>query len=76
MMKINKLNLEIAMNKRRVSPEPARLASAATVLSIAVLATVYATSRGRWRRYEADMAPVQDLLRPFVEAFGYADDAG
>ena len=41
-----------------------------------VVRPVYATSRGRWRRYEADMASVQDLLRPFVEAFGYADDAG
>jgi tetratricopeptide (TPR) repeat protein len=26
---------------------------------------------GRWRRYEADLAPVLDILSPFVHAFGY-----
>jgi tetratricopeptide (TPR) repeat protein len=33
---------------------------------------LYASSVGRWRRYEAQFPPVADLLDPFVEAFGYA----
>jgi tetratricopeptide (TPR) repeat protein len=37
----------------------------------AVTKPVYSTSVGRWRNYEKHLAPYQELLRPFVEAFGY-----
>jgi tetratricopeptide (TPR) repeat protein len=32
---------------------------------------VYSSSIGRWRNYEQQLAPFQEALRPFVEAFGY-----
>jgi len=32
---------------------------------------VYASSVARWRRYEKHLAPFQEKLAPFVEAFGY-----
>jgi tetratricopeptide (TPR) repeat protein len=38
----------------------------------AVTKPVYASSVGRWRNYEKHFEPYQDLLQPFVEAFGYA----
>jgi hypothetical protein len=38
----------------------------------AVTKPVYASSVGRWRHYEAQLAPVMDVLKPYVEAFGYA----
>lgn len=37
----------------------------------AVTKPVYSTSVGRWRNYEKHLAPFLELLRPFVEAFGY-----
>jgi tetratricopeptide (TPR) repeat protein len=30
--------------------------------------------QGAWRRYQAQMAPVLPVLRPWIEAFGYAPD--
>lgn len=38
----------------------------------AVTKPVYSTSIGRWRHYAAQLEPVQTILQPFVEAFGYA----
>ena len=38
----------------------------------AVTKPVYASSVGRWRNYEKHLEPYQAMLRPFVEAFGYA----
>lgn len=32
---------------------------------------LYASSVARWRRYEADFAPIEARLRPYVQAFGY-----
>ncbi len=37
----------------------------------AVASGVYTRSRERWRRYASAIAPIQEQLRPFVEAFGY-----
>lgn len=37
----------------------------------AVTKPVYSSSVGRWRNYEQQLAPYQEILRPFVEAFGY-----
>jgi hypothetical protein len=37
---------------------------------------LHRTSLARWRRYEAALAPVQGLLAPFVEHFGYEPHAG
>lgn len=34
---------------------------------------LYGRARGRWRRYEQEIAPILPGLRPFAEAFGYAD---
>jgi tetratricopeptide (TPR) repeat protein len=36
-----------------------------------VVQPLYATSHGRWRRFQGEMAPVLGLLRPFVKTFGY-----
>ncbi len=36
-----------------------------------VVEPLYTTSIGRWRHYAAHLDPIQDALRPFVEAFGY-----
>src|SRR4029079_12805618 len=38
----------------------------------AVTKPVYASSVGRWRNYEKHIEPFQAMLRPFVEACGYA----
>jgi len=35
---------------------------------------VHSRARGRWRHYETQLAPVAETLRPFVEAFGYAEN--
>jgi len=35
------------------------------------LQEIFDRARGRWRRYEAQMAPVLPILAPFVAAFGY-----
>lgn len=32
---------------------------------------IFTRARGRWRRYEAQLAQVQPILAPFVRAFGY-----
>ncbi|MDD2758899.1 MAG: sulfotransferase [Methylomonas sp.] len=32
---------------------------------------LYSSSVGRWKRYEADYAPIADILQPFIEAYGY-----
>jgi tetratricopeptide (TPR) repeat protein len=39
-----------------------------------VVQSVYDSSRGRWRRFPAEMAQVLDLLQPFVAAYGYDED--
>jgi tetratricopeptide (TPR) repeat protein len=41
-----------------------------------VVQPVYDSSRGRWRRFRAEMAPVLGLLQPFVAAFGYDEEGG
>jgi hypothetical protein len=38
----------------------------------AVTKPVYSSSIGRWRNYAAQLEPYQELLQPYVEAFGYA----
>ena len=40
----------------------------------AVTKPVYSSSVGRWRNYEKQLEPYQDILQPFVEAFGYEYD--
>lgn len=37
----------------------------------AVTKPVYASSIGRWRNYERQLEPCQQILQPYVEAFGY-----
>lgn len=37
---------------------------------------LYRRAAGRWRRYEAHLAPVLDVLRPWAEHFGYGLDDG
>ena len=37
-----------------------------------VTEAVYTRSAGRWRRYEKHLEPVLDILRPWVERFGYS----
>jgi tetratricopeptide (TPR) repeat protein len=39
----------------------------------AVTKPLYTSSIGRWRNYAEAMAPCLDALRPFVDAFGYAE---
>ena len=35
---------------------------------------LYSEGMGQWRRYRSSLAPVLDLLRPWVDRFGYAVD--
>jgi tetratricopeptide (TPR) repeat protein len=44
----------------------------ATPSFAAVSQPLYATSAQRWRRYEPHFAPILPLLRPYLQAFGYA----
>lgn len=37
----------------------------------AVTKPVYSSSVGRWRNYAKQLEPYQEILRPYVEAFGY-----
>jgi tetratricopeptide (TPR) repeat protein len=37
----------------------------------AVTKPVYSSSVGRWRNYAKQLEPCQEILQPFVEAFGY-----
>jgi tetratricopeptide (TPR) repeat protein len=37
----------------------------------AVTRPVYSSSVGRWRNYQTQLAPVLDVLQPYIEAFGY-----
>jgi hypothetical protein len=39
----------------------------------AVTKPVYTTSIGRWRHYAAQLGPCIDVLKPYIEAFGYSD---
>jgi tetratricopeptide (TPR) repeat protein len=39
----------------------------------AVTRPLYTSSIGRWKSYEEQLAPCLEILRPYVEAFGYAD---
>ncbi len=52
--------------------ERAKVRAIATPSYHQVVQPIYARSVGRWRHYEAEMAPVLPLLQPFVEAFGYS----
>ena len=38
----------------------------------AVTKPVYSSSIGRWRNYAAQLEPHRDILRPFIDAFGYS----
>jgi len=38
-----------------------------------VVQPLYSSSVGKWRHYEAQLAPVLGTLQPWVAAFGYAD---
>lgn len=37
----------------------------------AVTKPVYSSSVGRWKHYAKQLAPHQEILRPYIEAFGY-----
>jgi hypothetical protein len=37
----------------------------------AVTRPLYTSSIGRWKNYADQLAPTQEILRPYVEAFGY-----
>jgi hypothetical protein len=39
----------------------------------AVTRPLYTSSIGRWKSYAEQLAPCQETLRPYVEAFGYVD---
>lgn len=39
-----------------------------------VTEAIYTRAAGRWRRYERHLAPVLDVLRPWVDRFGYSLD--
>jgi tetratricopeptide (TPR) repeat protein len=41
----------------------------------AIRQKVYTSAIGRWQRYADQLAPILPILQPYVEAFGYADDA-
>lgn len=50
----------------------ARARGAVSTASYAqVTEPIYRRSAGRWRRYERHLAPVFDMLRPWIERFGY-----
>lgn len=34
---------------------------------------IYKTAKYRWKRYEKELEPVMETLRPFIERFGYGD---
>lgn len=36
-----------------------------------VIKPIYASSLGQWRHYAAELAPIQPILAPWVEKFGY-----
>jgi hypothetical protein len=38
----------------------------------AVTRPVYTSSINRWRNYAAQLEPCMEILRPYIEAFGYA----
>lgn len=38
-----------------------------------VIEPIYKTSKGKWQNYETAMAPVLDLLAPWVKRFGYGE---
>jgi len=40
-----------------------------------VVEPIYTRSLGKWRNYEAHLAPVMDILTPWVERLGYADNS-
>jgi hypothetical protein len=52
-----------------LAPVPARTVNTPSYRD--VQAPIYARSVGRWRAFEAQLAPVLPTLAPFVEAFGY-----
>jgi hypothetical protein len=35
--------------------------------------TIYASSIGQWRHYEAELAPIRAILAPWARKFGYED---
>lgn len=45
-----------------------------TASSAQVTEPLYATAVARWRRYNKYLAPHLDVLRPFIDAFGYQTD--
>jgi hypothetical protein len=38
----------------------------------AVTKPVYTSSIGRWQNYAAQLEPRMEILRPFIDAFGYS----
>lgn len=40
---------------------------------IDVASPLYSRAIGRWRHYAGQISPVEAILRPFVEQFGYAE---
>lgn len=58
----------------RAFPETAAGRAITTPSRDAVTQDIYASSVGRWRRYEDRLADILPRLDPFVEGFGYGED--
>lgn len=43
---------------------------------VSVTEPVHTRAMGRWKNYQEQFAALQPVLAPFVEVFGYADEAG
>jgi tetratricopeptide (TPR) repeat protein len=49
----------------------ARRGDVASASSAQIARGLYADGAGQWRRYRAELAPVDPLLRPWIDKFGY-----
>ena len=52
----------------------ARRGEIASASSAQIARGLYLDGAGQWRRYKEQLAPVLDMLRPWVEYFGYESD--
>lgn len=69
------LGLEWSDSVRDYSEHAKRHRSISTPSYQQVTRPIYKQSRNRWHRYAEQLAPVIDILRPYVEYFGYGLDA-
>jgi hypothetical protein len=49
----------------------ARRGEVASASAAQIARGLYSDGAGQWRRYRAELAPVMDILAPWVERFGY-----